>query len=250
MLPPKSIVDARWPRSASSPSGRLQPARTWVLDIDGSEDDLLKAMKPKTRYNLRLATQAGRHRAHGLPRLSDLKAFHSLLEMTGERDEFGIHTFSYYEQLWNMFGPGGDNTGHTPGRPPRRSRAERRADWRACWPSGSGKKRSICTAHPTTVGASTCPTICFSGKRSDGPKEHGCTLYDFWGIPDPPSEDGEEGEEGAEVSPINARSGLRGVYWFKRGFGGREIEYPGAYDYVYNPLLYKLWMRWRGANLG
>jgi lipid II:glycine glycyltransferase (peptidoglycan interpeptide bridge formation enzyme) len=86
-------------------------------------------------------------------------------------------------------------------------------------------------------------------------REHGCTLYDFWGIPDPPADDveaeeGRQGKESADVSPINARSGLRGVYWFKRGFGGREIEYPGAYDHIYNSLLYKLWMRWRGESLG
>ena len=78
-------------------------------------------------------------------------------------------------------------------------------------------------------------------------RSHGCALYDFWGIPDPPAEGD---EEGAEVSPTNTRSGLRGVYWFKRGFGGREIEYPGTYDYIYNRLLYKIWMRWRGNNLG
>ena len=77
-------------------------------------------------------------------------------------------------------------------------------------------------------------------------RERGCGVYDFWGIPDPPTGEGDDGD----VSPINARSGLRGVYWFKQGFGGREIEYPGAYDYVYNPLLYKVWIRWRGANLG
>jgi lipid II:glycine glycyltransferase (peptidoglycan interpeptide bridge formation enzyme) len=86
-------------------------------------------------------------------------------------------------------------------------------------------------------------------------KEHGCTVYDFWGIPDAPAEEGEDGAsgtggEGGDVSPTNTRSGLRGVYWFKKGFGGRAVEYPGAYDYVYNPLLYRLWLRWRGANLG
>ena len=55
------------------PSGRLQPARTIVLDIDKSEDDLLKAMKPKTRYNLRLCRAQGRAGAAGRKRSNDLQ---------------------------------------------------------------------------------------------------------------------------------------------------------------------------------
>src|SRR5204863_7840972 len=91
------------------PSGRLQPARTWVLDITKSEDELLKEMKPKTRYNLRLAGKRG-VTVHRAAALSDLKAFHALLEITGGRDDFGIHSFRYYEELWRLFGPPADNS--------------------------------------------------------------------------------------------------------------------------------------------
>ena len=36
---------------------------------------------------------------------------------------------------------------------------------------------------------------------------------------------------------------------FKRGFGGRVVKTPGAYDYVYNPFLYKLY-RLYSAKIG
>jgi peptidoglycan pentaglycine glycine transferase (the first glycine) len=251
---PKSVVNARMAALGFQPSGRLQPARTWVLDIDKSEDDLLKAMKPKTRYNLRLAGKRGVtiRRATGL---DDIKAFHALLDVTGKRDEFGIHTFSYYEQLWRIFGSNGEGPGAEAGMVVLLADHPDMAE-RDTGPIGGllafrfGHEAIYMYGASDNRGREHMPNYLLQWEAIRWAKEHGCTLYDFWGIPDPPSDDGEEGKESADVSPTNTRSGLRGVYWFKRGFGGREIEYPGAYDYIYNPLLYKLWMRWRGANLG
>lgn len=239
----KSAVDLRMSALGFRPAGRLQPARTWVLDIGGSEDDLLKGMKPKTRYNLRLAGRRGVtiRRARSL---ADLLAFHSLLETTGTRDEFGIHTFPYYKSLWQTFGLDSmlvlladhpDEAERAQG--PIAGLLAFRFGHEAIYMYGASDNR----------GREHMPNYLLQWEAMKWARSHGCTLYDFWGIPDPPAE-GEE--EGSEVSPINSRSGLRGVYWFKRGFGGREIEYPGAYDYVYNSLLYKIWMRWRGNNLG
>jgi lipid II:glycine glycyltransferase (peptidoglycan interpeptide bridge formation enzyme) len=251
---PRSVVSRKMAALGFQPSGRLQPARTWVLDIDRSEEEILKGMKPKTRYNLRLAGKRG-VTVRRASTLSDLKAFHALLEITGQRDEFGIHTFPYYEQLWRTFGPEGDD-----------SMAVLLADHpeepeRAKGPIAGliafrfGREAIYMYGASDNRGREHMPNYLLQWEAIRWAREHGCTLYDFWGIPDPPAEDaegeeGKDGKESAEVSPTNTRSGLRGVYWFKRGFGGREIEYPGAYDHVYNALLYKLWMRWRGENLG
>ena len=65
-------------------------------------------------------------------------------------------------------------------------------------------------------------------------KNQGCIRYDLWGIPD------------ADLATLEAefqqrRDGLWGVYRFKRGFGGQVVQSIGAYDYVYNPLLYQLY---------
>ncbi len=242
----RAVVDRKMIAPGFHPSGRLQPARTWVLDIAGSEDDILKGMKPKTRYNLRLAGRRGVvvRRAESY---SDLQAFYALLQTTGARDEFGIHTLPYYASLWRTFGPGGSN-----------SIAILLADHpdeaeRAQGPIGGllafrfGQEAIYMYGASDNRGREHMPNYLLQWEAIRWARAHGCTLYDFWGIPDPPAEGD---EEGADVSPINTRSGLRGVYWFKRGFGGREVEYPGAYDYVYNRLLYKIWMRWRGNNLG
>jgi lipid II:glycine glycyltransferase (peptidoglycan interpeptide bridge formation enzyme) len=227
------------------PSGRLQPARTIVLDLDRTEDDLLKAMKPKTRYNLRLAGRRGVEVRYAQSE-GDLQAFYSLLQVTGERDDFGIHTYPYYEHLWRTFGPGESTSvlvllAEHPD-----------AEERAKGPIAGllalrfGRETIYMYGASDNRGREHMPNYLLQWEAIRWARQHGCSVYDFWGIPDtPPTE-----EETDEGSAINARSGLRGVYWFKKGFGGREIEYPGAYDYVYNSLLYRIWMRWRGSNLG
>jgi peptidoglycan pentaglycine glycine transferase (the first glycine) len=233
------------------PAGRLQPQRTWVLDIGASEDDLLKGMKPKTRYNIRLAGRRG-VQVYQASTMEHLRGFHSLLQVTGERDEFGIHDFRYYEQLWRIFGPEGDNTmllllaDHP-------DEAERAAGPIAGLAAFRfGRQAIYMYGASDNRGREHMPNYLLQWEAIRWAKAHGCTVYDFWGIPDAPAEEGEDGGTGGggEVSPTNTRSGLGGVYWFKKGFGGRAVEYPGAYDYVYNPLLYRVWLRWRGAGLG
>ena len=257
----RADVDRKMLALGFRPSGRLQPARTIVLDIDKSEDELLKAMKPKTRYNLRLAGRRGVvvRRAETL---DDLRAFYQLLQVTGERDEFGIHTFPYYEHMWKVFGPGGDNSALVllAEHPDERERTE--GPVAGLMTLKFGREAIYMYGASSNHGREHMPNYLLQWEAIRWAREQGCTVYDFWGIPDAPAEDGEDSggsggnatssaDKGSDpVSPVNARSGLRGVYWFKKGFGGREIEYPGAYDYVYNRVGYALWMRWRGANLG
>jgi hypothetical protein len=49
--------------------------------------------------------------------------------------------------------------------------------------------------------------------------------------------------EAVERETWNVERGtdLWGVYRFKQGFGGQVTRYAGAFDYVYSPVLYKLW---------
>jgi len=73
-------------------------------------------------------------------------------------------------------------------------------------------------------------------------KSKGCATYDLWGVPD-------EDETALDAQYLNRSDGLWGVYRFKRGFGGRLVRYAGAFDRVYDPLWYRLFLlalRWRG----
>jgi peptidoglycan pentaglycine glycine transferase (the first glycine) len=61
----------------------------------------------------------------------------------------------------------------------------------------------------------------------------GCRWYDLWGVPDAE-------EEELEANFTQRADGLWGVYRFKRGFGGELKRSAGAWDRVYQPLLYRL----------
>jgi peptidoglycan pentaglycine glycine transferase (the first glycine) len=84
---------------------RVGPRATLVLPLDSNEDDLLKRMKGRTRYNVRLAAKKGIevHRSSE----DDLSNFYKLLRATARRQRFQIYPESYYRRLWKVLAPGG-----------------------------------------------------------------------------------------------------------------------------------------------
>lgn len=73
-------------------SRHVQPVATRILSLALGDNDLLAQMKPKGRYNIRLAQ---RHDIE-VKESGDVAAFHALLKRTGTRDRFGIHSESHY----------------------------------------------------------------------------------------------------------------------------------------------------------
>lgn len=83
----------------------LQPRRTIKVELAHDDDGLLARMKPKTRYNVRLAERRGVVVRRG--GLQDLPAFYRLLVETGARNEFGIHGVRYYADVLRVYGDDG-----------------------------------------------------------------------------------------------------------------------------------------------
>lgn len=78
----------------------LFPNWTIVLDITRSENDLLKTMKPKTRYNIRLAQKKG----VVLKEMSNeegFEVFKTLYFDTCKRQNYRGHNQEYHEIVWN-----------------------------------------------------------------------------------------------------------------------------------------------------
>lgn len=66
-------------------SNRLvMPEATRIIDLAHSEDDILVHMKPKGRYNIRLAAKRGVR----IVQSDDIESYEALAEQTGKRDGF------------------------------------------------------------------------------------------------------------------------------------------------------------------
>ncbi len=85
------------PCSMTSP---VQPSRTIILDLKGSEEELLARMHPKTRYNIRLAQRHGIEVEEGSG--DDIEKFLDILHKTARRDKFRPYPDEYYRQLFKV----------------------------------------------------------------------------------------------------------------------------------------------------
>lgn len=75
----------------------VQPSQTAILDLGVAEDEILKKMHSKTRYNIRLAEKKGVI----IEESEDIEIFWNLLKQTTQRENFKSHPFSYYQKLLN-----------------------------------------------------------------------------------------------------------------------------------------------------
>jgi len=202
----------------------IQPQCTILLDLTPASEDILARMKSKTRYNIRLAARKGVTVREGTA--EDLPDFYRLMQTTGERDGFGIHSESYYETAYQLFVPQGFAKLFLATFEDRilggiMAFAFGQRAW-YMYGASSGEHRNL------------MPNYLLQWEAIKWAKERGCLTYDLWGIPD-------EEKATLEREFLKRSDGLWGVYRFKRGFGGQVVRYLGAYDYVYSPLLYWLY---------
>lgn len=205
----------------------IQPPRTIVISIEGSEEDILARMKQKCRYNVRLAEKKG----VTIRAWDDLDGFHRLMQVTGGRDGFGVHSLEYYRKAYALFHPVG--------------LAELLVAEFEGKPLAALMVFAVGTRSWYLYGASNdeernrMPTYLLQWEAIRWARAHGCTEYDLWGVPD-------ADEATLEAEFETRHDGLWGVYRFKRGFGGQVKRAAQALDKVYMPLLYKLYLRWMG----
>ncbi len=217
-----------WVESAE----QVQFRNTVCLDLRLSPDELLARMKPKTRYNIRLAERKGvRVRPGGS---GDLHALYRLYAETAARDAFVIRPLAYYREAWGRFMAAGlaqPFLAEVAGEVVAALIVFRFA--RTAWYM-YGMSRA---AHRDKM-----PNHLLQWQAIRWAQAEGCQRYDFWGAPD-------------RFEPGDR---LWGVWKFKEGFGGEVVRHLGAWDYAPSPALYRLYtvalprllavMRWRGRQ--
>jgi lipid II:glycine glycyltransferase (peptidoglycan interpeptide bridge formation enzyme) len=203
----------------------IQPPRTLVVSLAEDEETLLGRMKQKTRYNIKLALKKGIL----VRKSADLETFYRLMEVTSQRDQFGVHSLAYYRRAYELFYNRGECElfiAEYDGEPLaglmvfcRQGRA---------WYFYGGSSN----AHRDRM-----PTYLLQWETMRWARGQCCTEYDLWGVPD-------ADEAALEAQFAERNDGLWGVYRFKRGFGGELRRSAGPWDRVYNPVLYAFYLWW------
>ncbi len=207
----------------------IQPRRTIVIDLDGDEDVWLERMKQKTRYNIHLAERKGII----VRPVEDLEPFSQMMQVTGVRDGFGVHSLDYYQCAFDQFAPAGKCE---------LLQAEYEgAPLAALMVFAQGKRAWYFYGASGDEERNRMPTYLLQFEAMRWAARKGCTEYDLWGVPD-------ADEEKLEANFNNRSDGLWGVYRFKRGFGGRIMRAAASYDRIYSPLLYKAYSWWSGKR--
>lgn len=185
------------------------PADTIVVDLAKSEEDMLGAMKAKTRYNIGLSSRHGIEvRELGF---SDLPVWYSLYTETYHRNGLHVNDLRYFESVFSVWMKHLDPNvtvkllaafdGDEPLAAMFLIVSAHRATY--LYGASSSRKRNL------------MPTYALQFKAMQIARAAGCTEYDMFG-----------------VAPTSDPSHpMHGLYKFKTGFGGSMFHQLGFWDY-------------------
>lgn len=196
---------------------------TFVLDLTKTEDELLKNMHPKTRYNIKIA------RKHDVEIKEDnsIKAFEKYWQLTKEttrRQGFYAHTEKYHKLQW-------ENFTHT--------KSDNKLSSHLITATYSGKILTTMlffVFHDTLYypyGASsneyrnTMHSTLTMWEAIRWGKKKGLKKLDMWGA---------LGENPVPDDP------WIGFHTFKNRFGPEHVEFIGSFDLIIDPLIYRLYV--------
>jgi len=204
-------VESGWaPPSPWRRGTAMQPEHTSIIDIRPEPDSILASLKPKTRYNVRLAEKKG----VVVEQTDDVAAFAQLAEMTSARHRIQLAREPYYRAVHDLMS--GDGTSRIylashDGTPLAGIMLLRFAG-RATYLFGASA--------PT--GRNLMPAYLLHWHAIQEMRTLGDVEYDLWGVP-PDDKPGHP---------------LSGLWQFKSGWNGRLVAYAGAFDL---PLRVTMW---------
>lgn len=219
----------------------IQPRSTIILNVSADEEMILKRMKGKWRYNIRLSQRKGVIVRAGTR--DDLIHFHNLMRTTGQRDGFAVHSAAYYERAFDAFVPdhGTFLFAEFDGQPLAAIVVVSYGDT-ACylWGASNHQERNRMPNHALQWAA-------IQWARARGVKK-----YDLWGIPDDigklavgmgasSTASISINELPLDLSKIVAQNELWGVYRLKQGFGGNVVRFIGPWDRQISSIGHKIY---------
>lgn len=197
----------------------LQPEWRQIIDISKSEEEIFAQMKPKGRYNIKIAQKNN----VDVVVSNNISAFYELFCQTAKREGFSIRPKKYFQDLLEKLNPKGY------------------AEMFLAKYNNIAIAAAIVTFYQDTAsylyGASSneyrnvmAPYLVHwhAIKRA---KEKGCKYYDLLAI---------EPVTSNQLPVVTSNHKYAGITRFKEQFGGRKVHLVGSYDLIYKPFWYKL----------
>ena len=197
---------------------QIQFQNTVLIDLSASEEEMLARMKPKTRYNVRLAEKKGVSLRVGT--LEDFPMLYKMYAETSVRDGFVIRDEEYYKTAWGIF----MRSSGLPSAVPLIAEVNGETVAVIFLFMFAGRAYYV-YGMSRNLHREKMPTYLLQWEAMKLAKAGGCTAYDLWGAP--------------EI--FDESDSMWGVYRFKEGLGGEVVRTLGAYDFVPNQLWYKLY---------
>lgn len=196
-------------RNLRKANTNILPANTIVLDLTQKESDLLQRMKPKTRYNIKLALRKGVEvRSMGI---EGLKIWYDLYHETVLRNGLFINDYLYFETMFASKMEGEDN--------------EVKVQLLVAYYDGiplsamflvlSSYRATYLYGASSSQMRNVMSTYALQWKAIQIAKANNCFEYDMFGIAPSP----------------NPSHPMYGLYKFKQGFGGEIYHQLGCWDY-------------------
>lgn len=184
------------------------PSYSTIVDLRQSEEEILNNMKPKGRYNIKLALKKDVKIIKADK--NDFKTFYNLLKKTSSRDGFNVNSQDYYERMMetltecemllaiydNKIIAGGIFT-YT------------KNQGLYYYGASSNEFRNLMAPY------------LLQWQAILNAKQRSCLYYDFLGISNPDNQDK-----------------LSGVTDFKLKFGGKIVKFNASYHIVHNKFIY------------
>jgi peptidoglycan pentaglycine glycine transferase (the first glycine) len=213
----------------------IQPRATILLDLTPDLGTIMKGFTQKTRQYIRGAMRDGIKVQYGGE--NDIEHLSEFSRLVGQRKGIPYRKKNFFLQEWQTFGTKNMMALLLA------KRQGRTQAVRAILRFGSHAAEFHGASDPAASRSRANYLLVWEGIQ--WAKSQGCKTYDLWGVPD---EVGQLSYENRIVDVAGRKSGLWGVYQFKRGFSREVLYYAASFDFFYFYPLYLLLSRWGGES--
>lgn len=188
----------------------------FLIDLTKSEEELLAAMHPKTRYNIGIAQKKGVE-VYESTKQEDFAIYLKLYFETTKRQKYFGHTPTYHRRLWEIL---------MPAKMARVLIAKYQGKLLVAWMLFNfGDTLYYPYGGSSTENREVMASNLVAWEAIRLGKNMGLRVFDMWGA---------LGLDAKESDP------WYGFHRFKAGYGPMHVEYVGTYDLVLKPSLYNI----------